>query len=272
MNKFFRIALCSVFVQFAIFAIATAETLVFQDSFNGALSTNWQPGTNTAINPGGHRLTVADGRLIWNQNRDYVESKLAFKGDFRIEVDLERTLGSNQCWDFAIELTTAATHAGVLRMQYGLQETDSINIGNAPSPNAGGSNSLGVCVGDGGPYSKEMPTTAQHVGTAIMTYQAGNLSFGFINLKGSAIAAGPIAIGAIDAAHVRIWGMSAYRFVDEVRVYDLSDTCPADVTLLEVGPGGSYDLTIPSLCFDGQVYDQQAVRIRLNPDGTWIFF
>ncbi|MCP4694321.1 MAG: hypothetical protein GY859_40185 [Desulfobacterales bacterium] len=270
MKKAICTAAFAVLFSVAICGLATGETLTFQDNFNGSLTTNWNPGTNTTINDGGHQLTVTGGKLAWSQGYDHIESKQTFSGDFRVEVDVERTQGSSQCWDFAIELTGVDAYAGVLRLQYGGVTNDSLNVGDAPSMTLGGSTAQGVCVGDGGQWLVEAPTASPHTGTFSLTHQAGSLTFSFKNSAEETITTGPISVGDVGAPKVRIWGKSNYRYVDEVRVYDLSDGCPSTATSLEIG-AASYDLTIPSLCYDGETHDVN-LRIRLNADGTWELF
>ncbi len=270
MKKAIRMAAFAFLFSVAICGMANGESLIFQDSFTGSLTTNWAPGTNTSIHAGGHQLSVAGGRLAWSQSYDHIESKRTFSGDFRVEVDLERTQGSNQCRDFAFELTTAGEYTGVLRLQYGGVALDSINVGDAPSANGGGSGALGVCIGDGGQWLVETPTTTPHSGTVSLTHQDGTLTFSYTNADGETITTGPISVGDVGDAKLRIWGMTAYRYVDEVRVYDLADGCPSTATSLEIG-AASYDLTIPSLCYDGQTYEMN-LQIRLNTDGTWELF
>ncbi len=270
MRKMMRMAAITLLYTVVVCGMANGETMVFQDSFTGALTTNWTPGTNTAVHAGGHQLAVADGSLVWSQSYDHIESKRTFSGDFRVEVDLERTQGSTRCWDFAIELTSASENTCVLRLQYGSQAVDSINVGAAPSTNTGGSTGTGVCVGDGGQWSAEAPTASPHDGTATLTYQNGNLTFSFMNTNGETITTGPVAVGDIGETTLRIWAMTNFRYVDEVRVYDLADGCPSSTPSLQVGASG-YDLTIPSLCYDGQTYELN-LKIRLKPDGTYEFF
>ncbi len=272
MRRAISMAALAVLFSVAICGMANGESPVFQDDFTGSLTTNWTPGTNTAVNAGGHQLTVADGRLAWSQKYDHIESKRTFSGDFRVEVDLERTQGSNQCKDFVIELTAAPESTGVLRLQYGGVALDSINVGDGPLTNVAGSTAQGVCIGDGGQWLVEAPTASPHDGTASLTYQDGKLTFSFQNTNGETITTGPVSVGDIGDTTLRIWGMANFRYVDEVRVYDLADGCPSTATSLEISGEGVYDLTIPSLCVGGQTHQGVNLRIRLNIDGTWQLF
>ncbi len=263
-------AALTILFSIAICGMANGETLSLQDSFTGSLTTNWTPGTNTVKHPGGHQLAVGGGRLAWSQGYDYIESKRTFSGEFRVEVDLEKTQGSSQCWEFAFELTSASEYTGVLRQQYGSIRLDSINVGDAPSTNTGGSTSTGVCIDDGGPWLVEAETVTPHSGTATLTYQGGKLTFSFQNSAEESLTTGPVNVGDIGDSNLRIWGMANHLYVDEVRVYDLSDGCPSTAASLEVG-AASYDITIPSLCYGGQTYEMN-LRIRLNANGTWELF
>jgi len=268
MKKTFWLAALTFLFSIIVCGMASGETVVFQDSFTGSLSTNWQTGTNTALNAGGPEVGVVGGSVVWTQRYDYIESKRTFSGNFRVEVDLERVAGSNQCKDFVIELTSAGNYSGILRLQYGSIVLDSINVGQAPSLNSVSAGYEGICIGDGGPYLNEMTTVTPHRGTVSLTYQDQNVTFSFKNNEGETITTPAIPVGDIGATKIRIWATMNERYVDEVRVYDPSGGCMANTTSLSVD-GTSYILTIPSLCIGGQTNNfDKNIRVRLQTDGS----
>ena len=268
MKKSVCLAIPMFLFSFIVCGAANSDTVVFQDSFTGALSTNWQTGTNRALNAGGPKVGVVGGRVSWTQRYDYIESKQTFSGDFRVEVDLERGAGSNQCKDFVIELVSVVNTSGILRLQYGSIALDSINVGQAPSLNSLSAGYQGICIDDGGPYLNEMATVTPHRGTVSLTYRGGNVTFSFKNNLGETITTPAVSVGEIGSTRIRIWATMNERYVDEVRVYNSSGGCMANTTSLEVD-GASYILDIPSLCIGGQTNNfDNTIRIRLQADGS----
>ena len=251
-----------------IFAPAFGGTLIFEDNFSGSLSTNWQTGTNTALNSGGPTVAIDRGRVTWTQGWDYIETKQTFSGNLRIEVDLERTSGSVQCKDFVIELTQAPAATGILRLQYGSYALDSISVGEGPLTDSIGAGWRGICINDGGSYLTEMPTVTPHVGKGIITYQDQNMILGFENYDAEKIEAPSIYVGDIGGSKIRIWGTSKFRYVDAVRVYDLSGGCPANMVDVQL-EGEDIILNVPSLCFYGEMFYGLDLKIWLKSDGTW---
>lgn len=222
MNK-----LATVFMMLGIllFSVVTsgADTLVFSDDFSTGFGTTWIVGTNTAVN-NAPEVNVQSERVVWTQGYDYIESTGAITGSFRIEIDLERTYGSNACNDFVIELVDATGVAGALRLQYGSINKDTINLGNAPATNSSGSGYRGVCVTDQTGYLAEMDTVSPHKGTAAIIYKDDKVQFTFKNHNGQTIETPQKQAGALEPQKIRIWAVGNHRFVDAVRVYTLDDT------------------------------------------------
>ena len=95
-----------------------------------------------------------------------------------MEVDLERVSGSNACFDFAIEFTGASEHSDIVQLRYGLQNKDSIDIVPAPSlTETPGTD----CIGDGDYQADLASTQPPYKGTAVLTYDNGNITFSFTN-------------------------------------------------------------------------------------------
>jgi hypothetical protein len=118
-------------------SISSAEqTLVLYDDFSGSFTENWTPGRAGNLGSG-HSLSIVDGRLEWDQQFDFIESKATFGNDVMVEFEYFGLNGSFQRADIWVEfvaLTDSAHYtAGIYRSQYGLHNYDSINIGRAPS-------------------------------------------------------------------------------------------------------------------------------------------
>ncbi len=268
MKKFMDAGLLTLAGLLFFFTPALSETLIFEDNFTGALSTNWQIGTNTKLNSGGPQVGISGGRVAWTQGWDYIETKQTFSGNFRVEVDLERDAGSNQCKDFVIELTQAQAATGILRLQYGSYAMDSMNVGAGPLTDSIGAGWQGVCIKDGGPYLKEIPTVSPHVGTAAMTCQDQLMVFSFTNYQGGKMETPAISLGSMGGTTIRIWATANSRYVDAVRVYDLSGGCPANMMGVGV-EGQDIVLSVPAFCYNGDVFYGLDLKVWLKSDGTW---
>lgn len=237
------------------------ETLLFSDDFSGGFGNRWTVGTNTAVNSD-VTVSVQEGRVAWTQRYDYIETVQSFDGPFRVEVDLERTLGSNRCMDFVVELVDEAGIAGALRLQYGGITKDTVNLGAGPSLNSNGMGFEGVCVEDETGFMAEMDTVSPHKGTAMLTYDAGKVKFSFINIQGDTVETPLKQIGTLQSPTIRIWSCKS-RFVDGVRVYSLGasadNTCDAACTVLNPQ---NLDLAVPCLIIGGVKYE---VDLHFDP-------
>ncbi len=216
----FAMGLCIFLVPAFCFG---AEQIVLSDDFSGNLSTNWITGTNTALNPGGPTLSIISGMATATQAYDYIETKASYAGStIRVEVDLERISGSNQCLDFVIEFTAARDAAGIVRLRYGLTAKDSINVGIAPSLTEPYGSTTWSCINDDG-YLYELDSTVlPYKGTAVLTYNNGNITFAFTNEENQTITTPAIPAGTFDATKIRLWAMGSSgspRYLDNVKIY-----------------------------------------------------
>ncbi len=248
-----------IFILLLTTAMAAAETLVFQDDFAAGLG-KWQAGCNTAMYAG-PRMAVENGKLAWHQGWDYIESNQTFSGNFRVEVDLERTQGSGQCKDFSLELVNAPAFAGAFRFQYGTYRKDSILLGAAP--NYTSRSEYGDCINDSNsPYLREMDTVLGnvHTGTISLTCNNGQLTMTYRNSQGQTIQTPAAYVGDIGATKIRIAATSSGgSYVDAVRVYSLDGSAgSADCTTVDLN---TLNLDIPCLVINGQKY-----RLRLLYD------
>ena len=216
-SKAVKMFLLSAVLVFCFGNTVFGESLVFQDDFSGGLNAHWISGTNTAVNSS-PTVGVNSGRVEWTQGWDYIETKTAFSGNFRVEVTLQRSAGSVACKDFVIEFVNARGYTGALRLQYGSINKDSINLGQGPSLDSISTNYEGICVNDNTGYKKEMPTTSTHSGTATLTYADGKIKFGFLS-SGGTIETSLATVGTMDETKIRIWATTNSRFVDDVKVY-----------------------------------------------------
>lgn len=210
---------------------ASGETLLFQDGFDSLLNSNWTTGTNTAVHGGGvAAFTTENSKLVWNQTWDYIETASAFSGNFRVEVDIERTGASSGCKDFSVELVNAPLYSGAVRMQYGTYEKDSIGLGPAPDfSSIHGTEWQGVCFSTvyntvNSYYLREMDTVLPHTGTVSLTYLNGQVTFAFKNSQGQTIQTPAANVGNIGATKVRISSpLMQLHYVNAVRIYSLDN-------------------------------------------------
>ncbi len=246
-----RVLLVACAVIFAWVGTSRAEELVFSDDFSAGLAANWTIGTNTAVSDEA-AVKVQDGRVEWFQGHDYIESVLSFEGPLRVEVDLERTLASDACRDFTIELAGVEELSGVLRLQYGNIKKDTVNLGAAPFLDSNDRGFEGVCVEDETGYMAEMDTLSPHKGTATLTYKDGKVQFSYTNFEGGKVETPWKQAGTLPASKVRIWSSTKFRFVDAVRVY------ASAASEGNTGNGGcgvvnmeNYTISLPCIMIDG---------------------
>ena len=256
-----------VFVVLVITAVVTldgaqAQPLVFQDDFSGSLEANWTTGTNSSLHPQGATVTLQDRKVRWNQLYDYIETKQSFGGDFKIEADVERIAGSHQCMDFIIEFVEASSSSGIMRFQLGIFTTEAINLGNAPTLST---SDLGDCWDDGA-YLEELASLPPHSGTLSLTCQSEQIQVSFKNDTGEEIQTTWAAAGPIIGTRIRIWGsggVGAERYLDNVRVYDLS----ADTGYAANGIWKSTNDTGTALSFYLQKYESGSCVVVVTTDG-----
>ncbi len=246
-----------VFCFAALISAAQAETLIFSDDFSRGFGANWTTGTNTSLN-NRPEVSVQDARVAWQQGWDYIETVQSFEEPFRVEVDLERTQGSVQCKDFAVELVGAEGMSGVLRLGYGNQRWHTINLGQAPSRDSRGAAFQGVCARDDSGYMAERPELLPHRGTLSLTYQDNQVKVVFRNQNGETIETPWKHAGSLGARKIAIWATSKFRFVDSVRVYSLSGVPDGECAYLDMS---NLNIVLPCLMIEGAQY-----RLRLLYD------
>ena len=260
-----KVLVLVIFIVLAASAMAAAETLVFNDDFTAGLG-NWQPGCNTALHTA-PTLAVEGGKVVWHQGWDYIESNQAFSGNFRVEVDIERSNSSPQCKDFSLELVNAPAFAGAFRFQYGTYRKDSVLLGQAPKYNTISSfEHLGECIHHStSSYLREMDTVAgvPHTGTISLTYNNGQLTMAYKNSLGQTIQTPAAAVGNLGATKIRIAAVSGSPngsgdYVNAVRVYSLDNAAAGDCTTIDLN---NLNLNIPCLMIGGHKY-----RMRLLYD------
>ncbi|WP_139786696.1 hypothetical protein [Desulfamplus magnetovallimortis] len=237
--------------SFLMLPLIQAETLIFSDDFTSNLS-NWSTGTKESLNDA-PEIYVEDGRLTWPQGYDYIETNESFTPPIRVEVDLERTQGSVGCKDFSVEFTGTDGIAGVLRLQYGATTKDTINLGSPISITQGGSSGLGVCVNDTTGYTAEMETVSPHQGTVAMTYMDNKVKFSFTNYVGETIETPWKNFEEPGSKKIRIWATAAFRYVDNVRIYSLSDASQGSENCASVNLT-DMNIDMPCIMIDGVKY------------------
>ena len=254
-----------VFLVGALAPAVKADTLIFSDDFSSGFGSQWTTGTNSALNST-VEVRAQNGSVEWYQRYDYIETVQSFDTAFRVEVDLERTQGSVQCKDFAVELVGTENLCGVLRLQYGTITKDTINLGQEPATNSRSANYQGVCVDDVTGYKMEMETVSPHKGTASLTYQDGQVKFAFTNYGGMTIETPWKQAGTLGPRKIRIWATSEYRYVDAVRVYSLSAQPDKSCSYVDMS---NFDVVMPCLIFDGVRYRLRLVHDPTIPNGLY---
>ncbi len=195
------------------------QTLVLSDDFSGDLTTNWTLGRSE--NEGGsNTLAIVSGRLKWDQEYDYIETKQTFGDDVSVKFDLFVEGGSARPADFWVEfvsLTDSEDYtAGIFRSKYGLSfEDDRINIGRAPSL----VDSQDADDVETPPYLETLPENDPREGTLSFIYSNQRVQVQFENETGDVINSSWVSTGSFTTTKIRIWGSSADRYIDNVKVY-----------------------------------------------------
>lgn len=246
---------------------ASGQTLIFQDTFDAGLASNWTTGTNTAINslPA---FSVENGKLVWHQGWDYIESVTAFTGNFRVEVDVERPGASVGCKDFSLELVNVPAYSGAFRFQYGTYAKDSIVLGQAPNYTSRSAGFEGACIQNStSSFLREMPTVQPHTGTMSLTYLNGQVIFSFMNSQGQSIQTPAATVGAIGATKIRIAATaSQLHYVSAVRVYSLDDASAGDCSNLNLN---NFSIEIPCIMVGGKKYRLNLLYDPAVPGGIY---
>ena len=217
-------SILTVFVVAVSFSAPVAGETVLSDDFSSGLG-NWNTGTNTGINPGGPDIEVQSGEVAFMQGYDYIETQSSFGDSFEISLDVRRTVGSAQNFDFLVEAVDAPWASGLLRFQYGTQDTFVINIGDAPSTTDSGDtgDTVDSCLPD---YRQSMDRNGEErEGRLTYTYAAGAVKLAFTHDVLGTIETGWVDIGTtLSSTTIRIWAMGSdagglgTRLLDNVTV------------------------------------------------------
>ena len=189
------------------FSSPVASETVLTDDFSSGLG-NWSTGTNTGINPGGPDVEVQDGEVAFKQGYDYIETLDTYSESFEISFDVRRTVGSPQNFDFLVEAVEAPWASGLLRFQYGTQDTFVINIGDAPSTTLAGDTGDGVDTCDPD-YRQSMDRNGEaREGRLTYTYASGAVKLAFTHDVLGTIETAWVNIGTtLSSTSIRIWAM-----------------------------------------------------------------
>jgi hypothetical protein len=192
----------------------------FMDDFSAGLG-NWTPGTNTGINPGGFDIAVVDGEVAFSQGYDYIETNDSFGDSIIISFDARRTTGSAQNFDFLVELVEVPDFSGLMRFQYGIDDSYVINIGSAPSTTnpAGTGDGVETCDPD---YRQSMDRDGQaQIGRITYSFANGAMKFAFTQDQLGTIETPWVDTGAtFESTKIRIWAMGSGPSGDGTRLLD----------------------------------------------------
>jgi hypothetical protein len=192
---------------------------VFMDDFSGGF-VNWTPGTNTGVN-GSHDVAIVGGEVAFSQGYDYIESIASFGDSIEISFDARRTNGSNQNFDFLVELVEAPDFSGLMRFQYGLEDFFVVNVGSAPSTTSASElgDSVLTCDPD---YQQRMNRNGQeNAGRITYTYASGSMKFAFTHPSLGTIETPWVDTGAsFVSTKIRIWAMGTGSSGDGTRLLD----------------------------------------------------
>ena len=176
---------------------------VLTDDFSGAMADHWTIGTNSIKNPDGPSVDMENGRVVFSQAYDYIETIDAFSGNFTLSFDLFQDAGTYQCGDFCIELVAAGTQAAMFSFSHGDDAKERINIGTPPTLDT---EDTGDCILTP-PYLQELTRDGESAGTLSMTYANQAIQVTFTNDRGEAITTPAVPTDSITRTTIRIWGI-----------------------------------------------------------------
>lgn len=179
--------------------------ILFSDNFDSDLS-RWNTGTNTVQNTDGIpdvNINESD-QVQFNQLYDYIEPDMDFPKDFELSFDVSRISGSSQCATLWIQLTAAPDLGGIFRFRYGLTDTESINLGTQPSPNA--QPGTWDCIGDGAHLQELDNVVSPDEGHLVFTCKDGKIKLFYQDDQGRTIETGQASIADFTTTRIRIWG------------------------------------------------------------------
>jgi hypothetical protein len=212
----FGLLLC---LSIIFFGTGAMGDTVFTDDFSSGLG-NWTVGTNTGINSSAD-LSVVNGEAAFSQGYNYIETNASFGDSFEISMQVRRTMGSNQNFDFLVEVVEAPDYSGLVRFQYGAKDYFIINVGSAPSI-TNGSETGDVVESCDPDFQQTLDRDGEdHVGTITYTYANGAMKFAFTHDALGTIETPWVNTGAsFSSTTIRIWAMGAGTSGDGTRLLD----------------------------------------------------
>ena len=223
------IILISVFTA----GMAVAE-VVLSDDFSSGL-TNWNVGTNTNQNPSDPPdITVVDGRCVFHQDYDYIETKIDLTNDFEISFDifnpLNRSPGNGAFW---IQLLAVPDLGGIFRFRYGLDNRESINIVKPPTPTITLSEIGGI---DDGAYLQNIYDGASpRQGSLTLYCSDSKIKVAYMDDEGHHIETGWASIDTFTSTKIRIWALKKFE-IDNVIIKAPTAVNPNDKPKVVVIP------------------------------------
>ena len=223
------IILISVFTA----GMAVAE-VVLSDDFSSGL-TNWDVGTNINQNSSGvPNVTVDDGRCVFHQMYDYIETKVALTNDFEISFDIFNPLNrAPGCGAFWIQLLTAPDLGGIFRFRYGTQNRESINIVKPPTPTLGLSE-IG-CIDEGAYLQNIYEGSLPRQGSLTLYCSDSKIKVAYMDDEGHHIETGWASIDTFTSTKIRIWAEETFE-IDNVIIKAPTAVDPSDKPKVVVIP------------------------------------
>jgi hypothetical protein len=225
-NHVFGLSLCLFIISFGTGAMGAT---VFEDYFDSGLG-NWTVGVNTVLNttpilnPGGEYVSVVNGEAAFNNGYSYIETNTSFGDSFEVSMQVRRTSGSNQNFDFLVEIVEVPEYSGMMRFQYGTDDVFIINVGAAPSISGSeAGDAVAACNPD---FQQTLDRNGEdQVGTMTYTYSEGAMKFAFTHETLGTIETPWINTGVtFSSTTIRIWAMGSgasgngTRLIDNVRI------------------------------------------------------
>ena len=207
---------------------SSCKNVLLSDDFSGSLTTNWTTGTRTnKYNnpPRNPTVKIVDGEVKYSQLYDYIETRKSFSGNFKVQMDVSRLIGSHGCADYYVELVGLNRVAAIMRFSYGLDAKESINIGRPPVDGETGAGTFD-CIRDPS-YLEELDHHGEAKGVLTLTYDTGKVQVSYTNDEGDTITTLWMSTGTFSSTKVRIWGLGSKggeRYIDNVKIISLCGT------------------------------------------------
>ena len=221
------IILISVFTA----GMAVAE-VVLSDNFSSGL-TNWNTGTNTTQHDTPN-ITVVAGRCVFNQDYDYIETKIDLTNDFEISFDIYNPLNrSPGCGAFWIQLLASPDPGGIFRFRHGSDNRESINIVTPPTPTMaiGG---IG-CIDEGAYLQNIYNGASPRQGSLTLYCSDSKIKVAYMDDEGHHIETGWASIDTFASTKIRIWAKKEFE-IDNVIIKAPTAVNPNDKPKVVVIP------------------------------------